>query len=375
LRRIRVAVVDDSPFIRKALAWMLAEEADLELAGAAASGEELLAHLQEWRADLIILDLAMPGMGGLATLEEILVRRPTPVIILSDNLRQGAPAAVEAMCWGALDFVDKRDLSLVDFEALRNALVGRIRQLARGGRGGARGRAGIPGPAALDAALDPVDAAPLPCGPPALLLIGASTGGPPAVERVLRDLGPRVCCPIVVAQHMPPGFTRAFASRLASYLPLAVHEVADGEPLLAGVAYVAPGGFHTTVERRQDRLFARATATVDRVQPSVDLLFASAASAVGARAVAALLTGMGDDGARGMAALSRAGAHTIAQDEATSVVFGMPRAAIDAGAVRETLPLSFIGGRLRQLAPEGDAFAREEATCNRKKCWSSTTRP
>lgn len=372
MRRIRVAVVDDSPFIRKALAWMLAEEADLELAGTAASGEELLTHLQEWRADLIILDLAMPGMGGLATLEEILIRRPTPVIILSDNLRQGAPVAVEAMHWGALDFVDKRDLSLVDFEALRNALVGRIRQLARGaGRGGARRRASSPGHTAPDAA----DAAPLPSGPPALLLIGASTGGPPAVERVLRDLGPRVGCPIVVAQHMPPGFTRAFASRLASYLPLAVREVADGEPLLAGVAYVAPGGFHTTVERRQDRLFARAVATADRVQPSVDLLFASAASAVGGRAVAALLTGMGDDGARGMAALLRAGAHTIAQDEATSVIFGMPRAAIDAGAVRETLPLSFIGGRLRQLAPEGDAFAREEASCNRKKSWSSTTRP
>jgi two-component system chemotaxis response regulator CheB len=373
LRRIRVAVVDDSPFIRKALAWMLAEEADLELAGTAASGEELLAHLQEWRADLIILDLAMPGMGGLATLEEILIRRPTPVIILSDNLRQGAPVAVEAMHWGALDFVDKRDLSLVDFEALRNALVGRIRQLARGaGRGRTGGRAGIPGHAAPPAG---DDAAPAPSGPPALLLIGASTGGPPAVERVLRDLGPRVCCPVVVAQHMPPGFTRAFASRLASYLPLAVREVADGEPLLPGVAYVAPGGFHTTVERRQDRLFASVAATADRMQPSVDLLFASAASAVGARAVAALLTGMGDDGARGMAALSRAGAHTIAQDEATSVVFGMPRAAIDAGAVRETLPLSFIGGRLRQLAPEGDAFAREEASCNQKKSWSSTTRP
>jgi two-component system chemotaxis response regulator CheB len=363
--RIRVAVVDDSPFIRKALAWMLAEDPDLELAGAAGRGEELLEHLEEWRADLIILDLAMPGMGGLATLEEILVRRPTPVIILSDNLRLGAPLAVEAMCWGALDFVDKRDLSLVDFEALRNALVGRIRQLVEraGGRMPLRGEPAAAPPAAL------IPGSPESPGvPPALLLIGASTGGPPAVERVLRDLGPHLRCPVVVAQHMPPGFTRAFAQRLSAHLPLDVREVSGGEVLRPGVA--------TTVERRRNRLQAAVAATLDLVQPSVDILFASAALAVGGRAAAALLTGMGDDGAQGMAELCRMGAYTIAQDEASSIIFGMPRAAIEAGAARETLPLSSIGGRLRQLAstlPDaaisaaGDRPARKELSCNRGK--------
>jgi two-component system chemotaxis response regulator CheB len=220
---------------------------------------------------------------------------------------------------------------------------------------------------------------PAPGAPPellALLLIGASTGGPPAVERVLRDLGPRLGCPIVVAQHMPAGFTRAYARRLAAHLPLEVREAAGGELLRPGVAYVAPGGFHTVVERRRSRLYAAVSATPDLVQPSVDLLFASAALAVGARAAAALLTGMGDDGAQGMAELARAGAYTIAQDEATSVIFGMPRAAIDAGAARETLPLSLIGGRLRQLASappaaalggSGDSPAQEEVSCNRGK--------
>jgi two-component system chemotaxis response regulator CheB len=185
---------------------------------------------------------------------------------------------------------------------------------------------------------------------PALVLIGASTGGPPAVERILRDLGPRLGCPIAVAQHMPPGFTRAFAARLASHLPFDVREAADGELLRDGTVYVAPGGLHTTVEARRDGLHARLSRTASRVQPSVDALFTSAAVAVGPRAIAALLTGMGDDGAQGMAELARAGAYTLAQDEASSAVFGMPRAAIDAGAVRETLPLSQIGGRLRQLA-------------------------
>lgn len=370
MSRIRVAVVDDSPFIRKALSWMLAEEPDLQLVGTAARGEELLSNLQHWRADLIILDLAMPGMGGLATLEEILIRRPTPVIILSDNLRQGVPLAVDALHSGALDFIDKRDLSLVDFDALRKVLVGRIRQLTGGGRK----------PAVLDAETprEPTRTrAPSRHRLPALLLIGASTGGPPAVERVLRDLGPGLRCPVLIAQHMPPGFTRAFAARLSSHLPLEVREAADGEILLPGVAYVAPGGFHTLVENRRHRLTSRLSPTADKVQPSVDVLFTSAAVALGSRTVAALLTGMGDDGAQGMAELARAGSHTIAQDEASSAIFGMPRAAIDAGAVRETLPLSSIGGRLRQLAsalPEGSAlrgatgaFAQESAPCSQEK--------
>jgi two-component system, chemotaxis family, protein-glutamate methylesterase/glutaminase len=371
LRRIRIAVVDDSPFIRKALSWMLAEESDLHLVGTASRGEELLSNLQHWQADLIILDLAMPGMGGLATLEEILIRRPTPVIILSDNLRQGVPLAVEALHWGALDFVDKRDLSLVDFDALRKVLVGRIRQLTR--------ESHKPVLAEAETPRGPTPERPAPRGLhplPAVLLVGASTGGPPAVERILRDLGPGVRCPVLIAQHMPPGFTRAFAARLSSHLPLEVREAADGETLLGGVAYVAPGGFHTLVEGRRHRLIARLSSTTDKVQPSVDFLFTSAAAALGSRAVAALLTGMGDDGAQGMAELARVGSHTIAQDEATSAVFGMPRAAIDAGAVRETLPLSLIGGRLRQLAsatpdaaPDGStgAFAQEGAPCSQEK--------
>jgi two-component system, chemotaxis family, protein-glutamate methylesterase/glutaminase len=358
---IRVAVVDDSPFIRKALAWMLAEEPGIVLVGTASRGEELLENLERWRADLIVLDLAMPGLGGLATLAEIRIRRPTPVIILSDNLGQSGPRALEALNSGALDCVDKRDFSLVDFEALRKALVGRIRQLARPAR---------PRMEVTTAAPPVAAGVPLPAGGPALVLIGASTGGPPAIEKVLCDLGPPLGCPLVVAQHMPAGFTRAFASRLAGRLPWKAQEIVDGERLLPGMVYIAPGGFHVAIENRRPGLAASLTPTADPNQPSVDVLFVSAAAVVAGRALAVLLTGMGDDGARGMVELARAGSYTIAQDETTSVVFGMPRAAIEAGGARETLPLSSIGGRLRQLASAGspcDSPAQEREPCSPEK--------
>jgi len=356
---VRVAVVDDSLFIRRALARLLDGEPGIELVGTASRGEELLSNLLRWRPDLIILDLAMPGIGGLATLEEIVIRRPTPVIVLSDTPRRSALLAVEALHRGAVDCVEKRDLSLVDFQTLRETLVGRIREL------GARRYVD---PFCAETPWEPPLAVSVadrsnPLCPPALLLLGASAGGPPAIERVLHDLGPRPSIPVVVAQHMPPGFTRAFASRLTAYLPIEVREAVDGEPLLPGRVYVAPGGIHTTVQMRACGLRAVLTATADRVQPSIDNLFSSAASTLGPRAAAALLTGMGEDGAQGMAALALAGAYTIAQDETTSVVFGMPRAAIAAGAVRETLPLSAIGSRLRQLAarPRGNVPAFEGA--------------
>jgi len=364
---IRVAVVDDSPFIRKALAWMLAEEPGIVLVGTAGRGEELLENLERWRADLIVLDLAMPGLGGLATLAEIRNRRPTRVIILSDNLGQSGPRALEALNSGALDCVDKRDFSLVDFEALRKALVGRIRQLARP----ARPRSDSEENRLVTTAAPPVAAGvPLPAEGPALVLIGASTGGPPAVERVLCDLGPPLGCPLVVAQHMPAGFTRAFASRLAGRLPWKAQEIVDGERLLPGTVYIAPGGFHAAIENGRPGLAASLTPTADPNQPSVDVLFVSAAAVVAGRALAVLLTGMGDDGARGMVELARAGSYTIAQDETTSVVFGMPRAAIEAGGARETLPLSSIGGRLRQLASAGspcDALSLEREPCSPEK--------
>jgi two-component system chemotaxis response regulator CheB len=357
---IRVAVADDSSFIRRALARILSEENGIQLVGTAVSGEELLDHLDRWRPDAIILDLSMPGMGGLPTLDRIMATRPTPVIILSTHSKRDAPQTIEALHRGAMDFVDKQEYSLVDFDALRGVLLEKLRQVTgmvgdepddgalppglhasstEPGRGPGLGIPGAWGGSALAGE-----------GGIRIVLLGASTGGPPAIERILRDLGASISVPVAVVQHMPAGFTRAFAERLNAYLPLQVREAMDGEPLLAGTVYIAPGGMHLSVV--WDGSGLKAVLDVEPVathRPSVDVLFASAAVAVGRRAVAVLLTGMGHDGARGMAELARVGARTLAQDEATSVIYGMPRAAVLAGAVGESLPLGAIGGRLQEL--------------------------
>jgi len=340
--RARIAVADDSSFIRQALARLLAGEPTLEIVGLAASGEELLQRFDEWQPDAVVLDLSMPGIGGLRTLDALLAHRRLPVLILSTHSRRGAPQTIEALHRGATDFVDKQQYSLVDFEALRQVLVEKLHQIlaAGGAAGGGEGDlgAGPPDPGQPAAGIE-------------LVVLGASTGGPPAIERILGDLGAAPPVPVAIVQHMPPAFTRSFAERLDARLPLRVREAADHERLLPGVVYIAPGGLHLAVERTHETLRAVLSAEPEmaRHRPSVDVLFTSAAAATGGRLVAALLTGMGFDGAAAMADLARAGVHTIAQDRASSVIFGMPRAAIEAGSAREVLALERIGPRLLEL--------------------------
>jgi two-component system chemotaxis response regulator CheB len=338
---IRVAVADDSSFIRRAVAHLLDAEADLELVGAAARGEELLANLELWSPDAIVLDLAMPGMSGLEVLDVIMQRRPTPVIILSTHSRKGAPLTLEALNRGAADFIDKQEHSLLNFDRLRQALLTKLRGLRDGAWHLAEpAPPAVPAPAA-SAFLEPeaIEA----------IVLGASTGGPPAIERTLRGLGADVDVPILVAQHMPPGFTGAFAERLDKALPLAVREAGDGMLLEAGTVLLAPGGMHLRIVRDARDGGLRTHLSKEAGQSSVNALFRSAAEHFGAACVAVVLTGMGNDGADGMLQLARAGALTIAQDEATSIVFGMPRAAIELSAAREVLPLPAIAPRLREI--------------------------
>jgi two-component system chemotaxis response regulator CheB len=355
MRAVRVAVADDSSFIRRAVARMFEKEPAVRLVGSARSGEELLDQMADWQPDVVILDLSMPGMGGLSTLDRIMARRPMPVIILSTHTRIGAPMTIEALHRGAVDFIDKQCYSLVDFEALRGVLLEKICQVTGSSRRALRGAAASnPFPTRRVAAWTAPD----------LVVIGASTGGPPALEGILRDLGGDVPVPIAVVQHMPVGFTRAFAERLDSYLPLRVREAVSGEALQPGSVYIAPAGIHLRIIRQSDGLRALLDPQPDNSLhcPSVDVLFNSAGEAVGRRAVGVLLTGMGQDGAKGMAELARCGAYTIAQDEASCVVYGMPRAAVAAGGVCETLPLAHIGGRISRLllGPGEGGPGREE---------------
>lgn len=347
---IRVALADDSPFIRKAVARLLSEEVDMVLVGSAASGEDLLENLELWKPDAIVLDLSMPGMNGLDVLDVIMSRCPTPVIILSTHSRRGAPLTLEALHRGAVDFIDKQEYSLIDFERLRHILMGKIREV----------RGHIPKKAEeTDSPLHPP--APLAVSGASgvsgigAILIGASTGGPPAIERTLRDLG-EVAVPVLIAQHMPAGFTRAFAERLDKALPLTVREAEAGMPLENGVVLLAPGGYHMRIiNSALPQIALSGDPGAAPYQPSIDVLFRSAAEVFGESCIAVLLTGMGSDGAEGMLDLARRGAPTIAQDEVTSMIFGMPRAAIALGAAREILPLPLIAARLRQIVSAGGA--------------------
>lgn len=341
----RLVIVDDSTFIREGISRLLEDEPRIEIVGTAATGEELLDQYDRWDPDVVTLDLNMPGMGGLETLDKFQQISTIPVIILSTTSGEGAPLTVDALGRGAVDFIDKEAYSLVDFHALREVLVQKILSVSES--------------SVVELGQVPVVETPSLQGKrPAsrrsdyeLVVIGASTGGPSAVERVLTDFGSGIHIPTVVAQHMPARFTTAFAERLNGLLPFSVREVADQEPIVGGEVYIAPGDRQLNLKNDGERVLAEVSESPANAvyHPSVDVLFTSAMHVFGDRVVAVLLTGMGDDGAQGMALLENAGAHTIAQDQDSCVVYGMPRVAVGLNAVREIYPLDGIGRRIRQL--------------------------
>jgi two-component system chemotaxis response regulator CheB len=335
----RVLVVDDSAVVRQAMTQILGG-AGLLVATAA---DPLIAldKMRRERPDAIVLDLEMPRMDGLTFLQHVMSADPIPVVVCSGLAGKGTEVALVALEQGAVDVIEKPRLGVKGFledsagrvvEVVRAALQARVRALPR------RGVAPIPG------------AAPLPVPSPAIrrtthqvIVVGASTGGTEAL-RVLLEAMPPDAPGIAIVQHMPALFTAQFARRLDQSCRIEVKEAAAGDRLSPGRALVAPGNRHLAVRRSGAHYVADVfdAPPVSRHRPSVDVLFHSAAGAAGPNAVGALLTGMGDDGADGLLALRRAGARTIAQDEATSVVFGMPKEAIARGAVDDVLPIDRI---------------------------------
>lgn len=352
ISQVRVAVVDDSTFIRKAITRMLDDDPQIDVVGSAGSGEELLTHFEHWRPDVVTLDLDMPGMGGLATLDRVRALRATPVIILSTHSGKGAPLTIEALHRGATDFIDKQCYSLVDFEALRGVLVDKIFQVTGRERQVELTETEVEAAEQTVAELTHreggMDKIPVAYD---LIVIGASTGGPPILQEILEGIGDSVPVPIVIVQHMPIGFTQAFAERLNAYLPLQVSEAQPSEHLLSDSVYIAPAGMHLRMRRKDSELYAELSPHPNDLAhiPSIDVLFESAARTAGRRTIAALLTGMGRDGARGMAALKHRGAYTFCQDESSCVVFGMPRAALALNAVDEIATPQNMGQRIHEL--------------------------
>jgi two-component system chemotaxis response regulator CheB len=342
---IRVLIVDDSAVMRAFLSRVVASQPDMELLGASPDPLLAIERIRRGAPDVVTLDVEMPRMNGLDFLRNLMAVRPLPVVMISSLTRQGAETTLKALELGAVDFISK-PASYDQLEASANEIAEKIRAAASARVVRRRPQAAAP-PRSRPA--------PLSYGaPPALqrvIGIGASTGGVEALRDVLTGL-PAAMPPILIAQHMPPGFTETFARRLDSLCRIRVKQAEDGEVVNEGVAYIAPGGRHLVLMRRGAGYYIRVTEDppVNRHRPSVETLFRSIAAAAGPHAIGVMLTGMGADGAEGMLDMCRNGAFTIAQDEASCVVFGMPRQAIAAGGVREIAPLSEIAGRLEALA-------------------------
>lgn len=346
--RIRVLVVDDSAFMRKVIGDLIAGEPDLELAGTARNGEEALRCLVELKPDVITLDVEMPVLNGLDFLEKMMALRPTPAIMLSCLTREGGEATIAALERDAVDFLAKPSGSIsLDLEKVKEELLTKIRVAANARlQRPIRQIAGSPGTVTLK----PIRGQP--AGPPkVLLLIGASTGGPKALHEIFSEFPANLGAAVLVVQHMPPGFTRTLAERLNNNSLLAVKEAEDGEEIQSDKAYLAPGDYHLTVhwqetDRRQLRVRLTRNPQVNGHRPSVDTMMLSAAREYPGRLVAVLLTGMGRDGAEGIKAVKAKRGFTIAEDQSTCVVFGMPRAAIETGCVDRVVPLPRVASEI-----------------------------
>ncbi len=338
-RKIRVLVVDDSAFVRKALGRMLGGAADIEVVGLAADGAQGLEMAKDLRPDVITLDVKMPRLGGLETLKRLMQECPTPVLLLSSLTQEGAEVTLRGLELGALDFVDKSSVQgPMNLLGLADELLTKVRVL-----GGAREHR----EAALVAAEAPDPFAGLPKAE--VVAIGASTGGPAALQEIIPRLPAGFPGAVLVVQHIPKGFSRSLAERLAARSTLPVHEAKDGESIEPGVVLVAPARIHTKVRRRGSvvrvHLDEEPRSTLHR--PSVDVLMASVARAYGPRSLGVVLTGMGADGTEGLGAIKDAGGRTLAESEESCVIYGMPKAAMQAGVVGRAVALSRMADEIQ----------------------------
>jgi two-component system chemotaxis response regulator CheB len=349
MSRIKVMIVDDSAVVRQVNKETLEREADIEVIGVASDPLFALDKMKTVWPDVLVIDIEMPRMDGLTFLKKIMSERPTPTVICSSLAEKGAAATMEALAAGALAIITKPKAGVKQFlQDAGNDLVSAVRAAARANmrRVAPGATAGLVSPKlTADAMLAAREA-----GTRAManttdkvIAIGTSTGGTQALEAVLTKL-PAVCAGIVIVQHMPEKFTAMFAQRLDTLCKLEVREAQDGDRVLPGRALIAPGGRHMMLKRSGAQYYVEVAdgPVVNRHKPSVDVLFRSVAKVAGANALGIIMTGMGDDGARGMKEMRDAGAQTVAEDESTCIVFGMPKVAIEMGGAAKVVPLQRI---------------------------------
>jgi len=346
--RIRVLVIDDSAYVRQILTEILRADPGIEVVGCASDAHVAREMVRRLNPDVLTLDIEMPRMDGLTFLRNLMRLRPMPVVMVSSLTERGAEVTLDALALGAVDFLPKPhtdlDATLREYAA---ELVSKVKAAARAG---VRSIPAATAPARPTATSE-ASRGTLPISTSNIILaIGASTGGTEAIRELLSGL-PADAPGTVITQHIPKAFSTAFARRLNENCALRVQEAEEGQQILPGHAYVAPGDRHLRIERSGARYLCRLDngPAVHHLRPSVDVLFQSVAAAAGARSIGVLLTGMGRDGAQGLLAMRNGGSQTIAQDEASSVVWGMPGEAVALGAAQLVLPLSAMAVRLTAL--------------------------
>jgi two-component system, chemotaxis family, protein-glutamate methylesterase/glutaminase len=341
---VRVLIADDSAFMRTALSRMIASEAGLEVAATARSGSDALQKIASTDPDVVTLDLEMPGLNGLETLREIMKRFPRPVIVVSAAIEKDSEIAFDALSAGAFDYIPKQIAATsLEITHIRSELIAKIRSAGSHRRTDpdSQNKKPVLSDSNMTGQRAPV--------PPEIVAIGASTGGPRALQDLLPRLPGNLPVPLVIVQHMPIGFTSMFAARLNRLCSISVREARDQEPLQRGVAYIAPAGRHMLIKQAPDSqsLISLESSPVDTPYvPSVDVLMKSVAAVYGSRAAGVIMTGMGSDGAEGVKAIYDSGGLTIGQDKASCVVYGMPRVCARLGILTSVLPVSQIAAEL-----------------------------
>lgn len=349
---VKVLIVDDSAFMGNALSSMLSSDPEIKIVGTARDGLEAIEKVGTLQPDIVTMDVEMPRMDGIAALRHLMEHNPVPVIMVSSLTVDGAKTTLDALDIGAVDFIPKNLSELsINIVKIREVLVDKIKQIAR--KSPLRRRITPAGrPLSAPRAQEAPQHMPVRTTGDrrvGIVAIGTSTGGPKALQEILPLLPKDFPVPIVIAQHMPPNFTGPFAERLNQLSRLTVKEAVEGEALKQGVAYVAPGGGHMRVARRRgiETVISLSENKEDFIyRPSVDALMSSVAEFFPGRALGVILTGMGNDGLKGMTSLKKSGSRIFAQNEETCVVYGMPKAVVDAGIADKVLSIEEIAGEI-----------------------------